>query len=142
MHPTATQGAAVDDRPLESNSTSSCSSIRRIAVLGAGGAGKSWLAGELGRQLGIEPVHLDALYYDRDWRPASPERWAALQRDLVAAECWIIDGNYQSSAKIRLAAADTIVFLDTPTLRRLARLLRRRLMRSGPARPDLVGASV
>lgn len=42
--------------------------------------------------------------------------------------------------EIRLAAADTIVLLDTPTIHRLIRILTRRLARSGPARPDLIGA--
>ena len=42
------------------------------------------------------------LYYDRDWRPLDKEQFAALQRDLVAAPRWIIDGNYASSLPIRL----------------------------------------
>lgn len=114
--------------------------MRRVAILGSGGAGKSWLATELGRRLGIAPVHLDALYYDARWRPTAPERWEQVQRELIAEERWIIDGNHLATMPIRLAAADTIVLLDTPTLRRLARILRRRIARSGPARPDVLGA--
>jgi adenylate kinase family enzyme len=59
---------------------------------------------------------------------------------VVTADRWIIDGNYHSTMEIRLAAADTIVLLDTPTIHRLIRVLTRRLARSGPTRPDLIGA--
>ena len=114
--------------------------MRRVAILGAGGAGKSWLAAELGRCLNIAPVHLDALYYDGDWRPIPSDRWAEVQRAVITADRWIIEGNYLSTMQIRLAAADTVVFLDTPTSRRIVRVLRRRLTRSGPARPDVIGA--
>ena len=114
--------------------------MRRVAIVGAGGAGKSWLALDLGERLGIDPIHLDALYYDRRWQPTAPQRWEELQRELVAADTWIIDGNYRSTMEIRLAAADTIVFLDVATPRRLRRVVARRLKRRGPARPNLVGA--
>ena len=59
-------------------------------------------------------MHLDGLYYDRDWKPLNKEQFAALQRDLVAEPQWIIDANYASTLPIRLAAADTVIFLTSP----------------------------
>ncbi len=41
--------------------------VDRIAITGCGGSGKSRLARALGDTLRITPVHLDGLYYDRDW---------------------------------------------------------------------------
>jgi adenylate kinase family enzyme len=78
--------------------------VDRIAIIGCGGGGKSCLARLLGQRLGLQPVHLDGLYYNQDWRALDPEQFAAVQRDLVTAPRWIIDGNYASSLPIRLQA--------------------------------------
>lgn len=103
----------------------------RIAIMGCGGSGKSHLARSLGIALGITPVHLDGLYYDADWKPLDKDTFADLQRDLVAAPRWIIDGNYASCLPIRLQAADTVVFLDLPGWACLWGILQRRLRHGG-----------
>jgi len=54
--------------------------VDRIAIIGCGGSGKSRLARALGDMLGITPVHLDGLYYDRDWKPLDKEQFAVDNR--------------------------------------------------------------
>ncbi len=103
----------------------------RIAIMGCGGSGKSHLARELGTRLGITPIHLDARYYDQDWKPLDQESFADLQRDLVAAPRWIIDGNYASTLPIRLQAADTVIFLDLPGWACLLGILQRQVRHGG-----------
>jgi adenylate kinase family enzyme len=105
--------------------------MERIAIIGCGGSGKSHLARVLGARLGITPVHLDVVYYDKGWKPLDQETFAALQRDLVAAPRWIIDGNYASTLPIRLKAADTVVFLDLAGWACLWGIAQRRLRHGG-----------
>ena len=112
--------------------------MERIAIVGCGGSGKSHLARVLAGHLGITPVHLDVVYYDNDWKPLDQETFASLQRHLVAAPRWIIDGNYASTLPIRLEAADTVIFLDLPAWACLWGIMQRRL-RHGGGQHDAIG---
>ena len=105
--------------------------MKRIAVIGCGGSGKSHLARQLGAALGLPVTHLDAVYYDEAWNPLPKDEFAGLQEGLVTAPVWVIDGNYASSLPIRLAAADTVVFLDLPPLTCLWGVAQRRLRQGG-----------
>ena len=110
----------------------------RIAIIGCGGSGKSHVARALGATLGITPVHLDTLYYDRGWNPLPKQEFAALQHGTITQSRWIIDGNYASSLPIRLQAADTVIFLDLPARSCLAGIAQRRL-RHGGGQHDAIG---
>jgi adenylate kinase family enzyme len=103
----------------------------RIAIVGCGGSGKTVLARRLGELLDVPVTHLDVLYYDDEWNSLPPEKFAAVQEDLVATPRWIIDGNYASTLPIRLAAADTVIFLDLPAVTCLWGIARRRLRHRG-----------
>ncbi len=101
--------------------------VNRIAIIGCGGSGKSHLARALGVARAIPVIHLDTLYYDHQWNPLATDRFAELQHQLAAQPQWVIEGNYASTLAIRLAAADTVVFLDLPAWVCLWGILQRRL---------------
>lgn len=105
--------------------------VDRVAIIGCGGSGKTHLANRLAALLNVPLTHLDGVYYDVDWNPLPQEQFAGIQRDLVAAPRWLIEGNYAGTLPIRLAAADTAIFLDIAAVTCLAGIVRRRLRYRG-----------
>ena len=99
--------------------------MQRVAVIGSGGAGKSTLARQMGERLGLEVIHLDQLFWNPGWEPTPADRWRAIQARLVEGERWVMDGNYGATLPIRVAAADTVVFVDLPRRVSIARAVLR-----------------
>ncbi len=109
----------------------------RIAVLGSGGAGKSTASRVLAQTLGLPLWHLDALYWLPGWQARPNAEWASMQRELVQADRWIVDGDYQRTLAIRLERADGVLFLDLPRLICLRRAAWRAIRLYGRVRPDI-----
>lgn len=110
-----------------------------MAVIGCGGSGKTTVARQLGELLGLPVIHIDAQYWrEVDGRrvESTPQEWADRHRQLIAGDRWIIDGMKLGVLPERLAAADTIIYLDVSTLACLSGILRRRIRFRGRLRAD------
>lgn len=113
--------------------------MRRVAVIGCGGAGKTTLATELSHCLGIPVVHIDSHYWqlvDGERVESTPEQWQARHRELISQDDWVIDGMKFGVLDERLDRADTVIYLDTPTAVCLAGIVRRCLRHRGQDRPE------
>src|SRR5258706_14918885 len=90
--------------------------MKKILVIGPGGAGKSTFATQLGELLGLEVIHLDVRYWKAGWVEPAKTEWSAVIERLVEHKAWVMDGNYSLSLQTRLRACDALVFLDLPRL--------------------------
>jgi adenylate kinase family enzyme len=111
--------------------------LRRIIVIGSGGAGKSTLARRLGARLGLEVLHLDALHWQAGWVEPPKEVWKRHVEELLTRDSWVMDGNYSGTMQRRIEACDTVVFLDLPRLVCVWRALKRMVVYYNRRRPDM-----
>jgi adenylate kinase family enzyme len=105
--------------------------VRRVAVLGTSGTGKTTFARALSARLGVPFVELDALnHVGPEWIEATPEELHAKVAPMVATDSWVIDGSYRGKlGDLVVERADVVVWLDLPMHVWLPRLLRRALHR-------------
>jgi adenylate kinase family enzyme len=111
--------------------------MQRIIVIGSGGSGKSELSRRIGEILGIEVIHLDRVYWQPNWTEPPKDEWKETVEDLVKRESWAMDGNFRGTMEIRVAAADTIVFLDLPRVLCVWRAVKRSVKYPNQTRPDM-----
>ena len=89
--------------------------MKRVAVFGNAGGGKSTLARQLAEITRLPLYVLDKLQFREGGAAVPHDEYLQLHRDLLAHETWVIDG-YGDDTTIweRLSAADTLVHVDLP----------------------------
>ncbi len=110
--------------------------MQRIVIVGNAGSGKSTLARVLGKRLGLTTTYLDALFWQPGWVKPDAEAFRARIREAVAGGRWVCEGNYdQHTFDLRLPRADLIIWMDTPRLICLIRVILRSALNR--PRPDI-----
>jgi adenylate kinase family enzyme len=109
----------------------------RIVVVGTSGSGKTTFARQLAGLLDRAHIELDALHWGANWtvRADFPER----VRLAIAADEWVVDGNYRTVRDEVWGRASAIVWLNYPfrvifyraLLRTVRRLLSQELLYAG-----------
>ena len=111
--------------------------MERILIIGCGGAGKSTLARQLGKKLGLPVVHLDKLFWHPGWVESSKEEIDAKIHAEMAKPQWIMDGNYNRTLPERVKHCDTILYLDFSRVACILGVLKRIITTYGTVRPDM-----
>jgi adenylate kinase family enzyme len=109
---------------------------RRILVTGLTGSGKSTFSRALAARTGLPLIHLDLEFWKPGWVAPSDDEWQERQRQVLAGDAWIADGNYHETLDLRLERADTVVVLDTPWPRCSARAALRGVRATGGQMPE------
>jgi len=111
--------------------------MKKILIIGSGGAGKSTLARHLHKATGIELIHLDKVFWQPNWVELPKDEWKKTVENLLKLDSWIMDGNFGGTMEMRFAAADTVIFLDLPRLLCIWRAYKRFLLYRKNNRPDM-----
>jgi adenylate kinase family enzyme len=89
--------------------------MKKVAVFGNAGGGKSTLSQRLSQITGL-PLHvLDKIQYQSGGKPVPHEDYKRAHQQILVTDRWIIDGfGCMETLWLRLNEADTLVFIDLP----------------------------
>jgi adenylate kinase family enzyme len=92
--------------------------MRKVAVFGNAGGGKSTLAKRLATLTGLPLFPLDLIQYKPGGGKVPHEAYLRSHAELLQRDEWVIDGyGCTPSSWERFACADTLVFVDLPLFR-------------------------
>tara|TARA_B110000037_G_C17079026_1_gene489148 strand:+ start:83 stop:625 length:543 start_codon:yes stop_codon:yes gene_type:complete len=87
--------------------------MKRVAIIGNLGGGKSTLSNKISRAHGLTPHSIDKIQWGHNWAPIPTEEVLNKINKITAKEQWIIDGwGPWESIEKRLQLADTVVIVD------------------------------
>lgn len=111
--------------------------MRRVAIIGGNGSGKTTFARRLAQQTGLPLVHLDRLYWSEEWTPRAAAEFDRLLAAELQRPAWIMDGNIRRTLPARLPHCDTIFYFDFPAIACFWGALQRVWKNRGQSRPDM-----
>lgn len=102
--------------------------LRRIAIIGTPGSGKSTFANKLSSFLHLPVHHLDKHQFDGK-KKVDKSLFMKIQKSLLHEKSWIIEGCSQSTFEMRFKEADTVIVLLLPRYLCIWRCFKRMLIR-------------
>ncbi len=91
--------------------------MKKIAVFGKPGSGKSTLSKKLASVTGITLYQLDSMLYEKNGDRVDRKSYDKEHREILSSDSWIIDGfDLIEPFNQRLDAADTLIYIDLPYL--------------------------
>lgn len=109
----------------------------RVAIIGSPGSGKTTLSVQLADLLGMQPVHLDKLLWQKGWVLLPAEQRKQTHDNLIAQQQWLIDGMWGSLVADRYDRATVVIHLDYNPLLCLYRAYKRCVRSNGQTRFDM-----
>ncbi len=88
--------------------------MQRVVIGGETSAGKTTFSRALACRMRVPVIELDALFWGPNWSKPAPDEFRARVVERVAADGWVIDGNYSAVRDVVWSRADTFVWLDPP----------------------------
>lgn len=89
--------------------------MKKIAVFGKPGSGKSTLSKSLASATGIQLHQLDSIVYKKNGDPVDRETYHEAHTNILTSDNWIMDGfGPIESFYERLEVADTLIYIDLP----------------------------
>jgi len=91
--------------------------MKRVAVFGNAGGGKSTIARDLAKRTGLPLYIVDMMQFKPGGAKVPHDEFLQAHSDLLLLDEWIIDGfGNVGTAWERFAAADTLIYVDLPLL--------------------------
>ncbi|MGF1748622.1 adenylate kinase [Vibrio cionasavignyae] len=89
--------------------------MKKVAVFGKPGSGKSTVSKALAQMSGLPLHQLDSMVYKPTGEFVEREKFDSVHNDILWSESWLIDGlGPIRSFNERIAVADTLVYIDLP----------------------------
>jgi adenylate kinase family enzyme len=108
--------------------------MRKVAVFGNAGGGKSTLSGRLAEITGLPLFSLDIIQFregrywpdEKDGGKIPDDQYLHIHNELLRQDAWIVDGfDNVASMWERFAAADTLIYIDLPLVTHYRRVTAR-----------------
>jgi len=108
-------------------------SIKRIAIFGTPGSGKTTLGIMLKDHLNIPCYHMDQIIWKENWILREKEECRNLLHQWIRNDTWIIEGAGLSTLEIRYANSDMFIHLAPPRWLCILRVFKRAWFRGTDA---------